>query len=101
MSRHLSIGDKLFGVWFFLRNYVHIINFLYFLVLVPFMIWIPHVTMYEWAVVYLPALITMSNILFTPREWRRVFLYVLFENAMCLYKVYSFLTFLDTCRLAR
>lgn len=43
--------------------------------------------LYEWAVIYLPAAISMTNILFTPSETGRILHYVLFENAMCLYKV--------------
>jgi beta-mannan synthase len=86
-SKHLSVGDKLFCLWFFMRNYVHVVNFLYFLVLIPLMIWIPRVTLSEWAVIYLPAAISISNILFTPSEWYHVLHYILFENAMCLYKV--------------
>ncbi|KAI3648393.1 hypothetical protein MP228_006247 [Amoeboaphelidium protococcarum] len=86
LSRKLSMVDKIFCLWFFLRNYVHIINFLYFLILIPMMIWIPRVTLYEWAVIYLPAAISMSNVFFTPNEAGRILSYVLFENAMCLYK---------------
>jgi beta-mannan synthase len=86
-SSHLSLSDKLYCLWFFLRTYVHAINFLYFLVLIPLVIWIPRVTIYEWAVVYLPMAISMSNVVFTPSEWTSVLSYVLFENSMCLYKV--------------
>jgi beta-mannan synthase len=86
-SNHLSFIDKAFCIWFFLRNYVHVINFVYFLVLVTLMIWVPRVTLYEWALVYLPCAISMSNIFFTPKETLQVVIYVLFENAMCLYKV--------------
>lgn len=86
-SKKLGLGNKLFCIWFFLRNYVHLINFLYFLILIPLMIWIPRVTLYEWAVIYIPASISFTNIFFTPSESWRVVHYVLFENAMCLYKV--------------
>ena len=85
-SRHLSIPGKLFCFWFLLRNYVHLVNFLYFLILIPLMIWVPHVALYEWAVIWLPMAISVSNIMFTPSEWPRAFIYILFENAMCLYK---------------
>lgn len=85
-SKSLPIQEKIFCLWFFLRNYVHIVNFLYFLVLIPLMIWIPRVTFYEWAVIYLPAVISMTNILFTPSEYLYVVHYILFENSMCLYK---------------
>lgn len=83
----ISLVDKLFCFWFFLRTYVHVINFFYFLILVPLMIWIPRVTTYDWAMVYLPAAVSITNIFFTPSEWRSVIVYVLFENAMCLFKV--------------
>ena len=93
-SDYLSRRNKLFCLWFFLRNYVHMVNFLYFLILIPTMIWIPRVTLYEWAVVYLPAAISMTNVFFTPNAWYYVVHYVLFENAMCLYKVYILLQIL-------
>ena len=86
-STKLSLANKIFCFWFFLRNYIHFINFLYFLVLIPLMIWIPRVSLYEWAVIYLPAAISMTNVFFTPNEAIRIVHYVLFENAMCLYKV--------------
>lgn len=89
-SKKISVFSKAYCVWFFLRTYVHVVNFLYFLILIPLMIWIPRVTLYEWAVVYLPMLISTSNVLFTPSEWHRILQYVLFENAMALYKVGHF-----------
>jgi hypothetical protein len=40
-----------------------------------------------WSLVHLPAIITLTTALFTPRGWIHALLYVLFENAMGIVKV--------------
>ena len=47
----------------------------------------PEVTIPFWALVYMPILVTLSTVAFTPRGWIVAVPYVLYENAMCIVKV--------------
>lgn len=86
-SQYINWFQKLFCLWFFIRNYVHLVNYLFFLVLMPVMIWIPRTTVFEWAAIYLPAFVSITNLIYTKGSWIDIMFYVLFENSMSLFKV--------------
>lgn len=45
-----------------------------------------------WALVHLPIAVTLSTAFFTPRGWVYCILYVLFENAMGVVKLWAVIT---------
>ena len=42
-----------------------------------------------WAIVHLPSVVTLGTAAFTPRGWIYIIMYVLFENAMSIVKLWA------------
>ncbi len=42
-----------------------------------------------WALVHLPVVVTITTAVFTPKGWLHCILYVLFENAMGIVKLWA------------
>eukprot|EP00850_Spirogloea_muscicola_P022905 SM000317S12250 [mRNA] locus=s317:110226:113283:- [translate_table: standard] len=65
----------------------HIVSFVFYCTLVPICVLAPEVSIPYWALIYVPLLVTISTIAFTPRSWYYAVPFVLFENAMSIIKM--------------
>jgi beta-mannan synthase len=64
----------------------------FFCTLVPLSVFTPEISIPTWVLVHLPILVTISTAGFTPKGWVYSILYVLFENAMGLVKLWAVIT---------
>jgi len=80
------------GFFFGTRMFAaHIVSFFLYCCLIPICATAPEVHIPIWALVYMPVLVTLSTVAFTPRGWAYAVPYVLYENAMCIVKVSAML----------
>eukprot|EP00889_Picochlorum_renovo_P002868 jgi/Picre1/29898/NNA_005279.t1 len=70
----------------------HFVALGFFCTLVPLSILTPEVTIPTWVLVHLPILVTLTTAAFTPKGWAYSILYVLFENAMGMVKLWAVIT---------
>lgn len=70
----------------------HFVALGFFCTLVPLTMYTPDVTIPMWVLVHLPVTVTLTTACFTPRGWVYSILYVLFENAMSLVKLWAVVT---------
>jgi beta-mannan synthase len=70
----------------------HFVALGFFCTLVPLAAFTPEVAIPTWVLVHLPVVVTVSTAGFTPRGWVYSILYVLFENAMGLVKLWAVVT---------
>eukprot|EP00897_Mesotaenium_endlicherianum_P001014 jgi/Mesen1/10913/ME000095S10255 len=92
---HIHILQKLYLNIFFFGTRLfatHIVSFVFYCTLVPICVVAPEVIIPYWALVYVPMLVTISTVAFTPRQWFYVVHYVLFENAMSIVKLSAMLS---------
>ena len=59
----------------------------FYCLLVPICVLTPEVVVPYWALVYVPMLVVLSTVFFTPRGWAYAAHFVLFENAMSVVKI--------------
>lgn len=57
----------------------------------------PQVSIPLWALVHLPVVVTITTAVFTPKGWLHCILYVLFENAMGIVKLWAVIAGAPTC----
>lgn len=91
----LSLWRKLelISVYFGIRKCsTHFVALGFFCTLVPLTVFTPEVTIPSWVLIHLPIMVTLSTSAFTPRGWVYSILYVLFENAMGLVKLWAVIT---------
>ncbi|KAK1409956.1 hypothetical protein QVD17_36487 [Tagetes erecta] len=73
--------------FFFVRKIVaHIATFTLYCVVFPATVLIPEVMLPRWITIYLPTVITLLNVVGTPRSFYLVVFWVLFENVMSLHR---------------
>lgn len=70
----------------------HFVALGFFCTLVPLSVFTPEVNVPVWILVHIPILVTLSTAMFTPKGWVYSILYVLFENAMGLVKLWAVIT---------
>eukprot|EP00958_Prasinococcus_capsulatus_P004003 scaffold375_cov378-Prasinococcus_capsulatus_cf.AAC.8 len=70
----------------------HIVSFVFYCSLVPIAVYAPEVSIPFWSLVYVPIMVTLSTVVFTPRSWYHCAHYVLFENAMSVVKITAMLS---------
>lgn len=70
----------------------HFVALGFFCTLVPLTMYTPDVSIPMWVLVHLPVTVTLTTACFTPRGWVYSILYVLFENAMSLVKLWAVVT---------
>lgn len=70
----------------------HFVALGFFCTIVPLSIITPEVSIPTWALVHLPVIVTLSTAAFTPKGWIYSILYVLFENAMGMVKLWAVIT---------
>ncbi|KAL8247293.1 hypothetical protein R6Q59_008509 [Mikania micrantha] len=74
--------------FFFVRKIVaHVVTFTLYCVVFPATVLIPEVTVPTWVMIYIPTIITLLNIVGTPRSFYLVVFWVLFENVMSLHRI--------------
>lgn len=91
----ISITHKLelFFIYFGIRKIAtHFVALGFFCALVPLAVLTPEISIPAWILVHLPVAITVTTAGFTPRGWVYCILYVLFENAMGLVKLWAVVT---------
>ncbi|KAK9814760.1 hypothetical protein WJX72_011039 [[Myrmecia] bisecta] len=84
--RKLELIFCYFGIRKFATHWVCIC---FFCGLVPLSMFTPEVSIPLWALVHLPVVVTLSTAIFTPRGWMHCILYVMFENAMGIVKLWA------------
>lgn len=57
----------------------------------------PQVSIPLWALVHLPVVVTITTAVFTPKGWLHCILYVLFENAMGIVKLWAVIAGAPIC----
>eukprot|EP01026_Neomeris_dumetosa_P001823 TRINITY_DN1046_c0_g1_i1.p1 TRINITY_DN1046_c0_g1~~TRINITY_DN1046_c0_g1_i1.p1 ORF type:complete len:515 (-),score=43.63 TRINITY_DN1046_c0_g1_i1:1096-2640(-) len=67
----------------------HLVNLGFFCFLVPLSVFTPEVSIPLWALVHLPIIVTLTTAFFTPEAWYYSVIYVLFENAMGIVKIFA------------
>ena len=76
--------------YFGIRKFgTHLVTLGFFCTLVPLSIFTPEVRVPFWALVYLPIVVAMSTAAFTKRGWLHCVIYVLFENAMGIVRLWA------------
>eukprot|EP00850_Spirogloea_muscicola_P016375 SM000132S26890 [mRNA] locus=s132:212711:215874:- [translate_table: standard] len=86
----ISLPQKIYLNLFFFGTRLfatHIVSFVFYCTLVPICVFAPEVSIPYWALIYVPLLVTISTIAFTPRSWYYAVPFVLFENAMSIIKM--------------
>jgi beta-mannan synthase len=84
---------ELICVYFGIRKCAtHFVALGFFCTLVPLSVFTPEISIPTWVLVHLPILVTISTAGFTPKGWVYSILYVLFENAMGLVKLWAVIT---------
>lgn len=89
LFRKLELTIMYFGVR---KCATHFVALGFFCTVVPLSIITPEVSIPTWALVHLPVIVTLSTAAFTPRGWAYSILYVLFENAMGMVKLWAVVT---------
>ena len=84
---------ELICIYFGIRKCAtHFVALGFFCTLVPLSVFTPEISIPTWVLVHLPILVTISTAGFTPKGWVYSILYVLFENAMGLVKLWAVIT---------
>jgi len=65
------------------------VNLGFFCFLVPLSVFTPEVSIPLWALVHLPITVTLTTAFFTAEAWYYSVIYVLFENAMGIVKIFA------------
>lgn len=89
LLRKLELTIMYFGVR---KCATHFVALAFFCTLVPLSIITPEVNIPAWALIHLPVIVTLSTAAFTPKGWVYSILYVLFENAMGMVKLWAVIT---------
>jgi len=79
----------------------HLVTLGFFCTLVPLSIFSPEVHVPFWALVWLPIAIAISTAAFTPRGWLHCVIYVLFENAMGIVRLWAVISGLLNLKRAK
>lgn len=93
-SKSITFAQKMYLNCFFFGTRLfatHIVSFVFYCLLVPICATAPEVSIPFWALVYMPILVTLSTVYYTPGGWVHALAYVLFENAMSIVKVSAML----------
>mmetsp|Transcript_15640 Transcript_15640/g.39888 ORF Transcript_15640/g.39888 Transcript_15640/m.39888 type:complete len:534 (-) Transcript_15640:267-1868(-) len=88
----IPLPKKLYLNFFYfgIRKFgTHLVTLGFFCTLVPLSIFTPEVHVPFWALVYLPIAIAISTAAFTPKGWLHCVIYVLFENAMGIVRLWA------------
>ncbi|KAK9905913.1 hypothetical protein WJX75_008869 [Coccomyxa subellipsoidea] len=81
---------ELIVCYFGIRKFAtHWVSLGFFCTLVPLSMFTPEVSIPLWALVHLPVVVTVTTAVFTPKGWIHSILYVLFENAMGVVKLWA------------
>ena len=83
LAKKLYLNVFFFGTRMFAT---HLVSFFLYGRLIPICATAPEVAIPFWALVYMPLLITLSTVWFTPGGWVYFVPYVLYENAMMIVK---------------
>ena len=84
---------ELLTLYFGVRKFAtHFVALGFFCTVVPLAVLTPEVAIPTWVLVHLPIAVTISTAFFTPRGWVYSILYVLFENAMGIVKLWAVIT---------
>lgn len=89
LMQKMTLWKKIHVVYnfFFLRKVVsHIVTFVFYCLVIPATVLVPEVEVPKWGCVYIPAIITLLNAVWTPRSVHLVIFWVLFENVMSLHR---------------
>jgi len=89
IPRKIELTFMYFGVR---KVATHFVALGFFCTLVPLAVFTPEIRIPTWVLVHLPVAVTMSTAWFTPRGWVYSILYVLFENAMGMVKLWAVVT---------
>jgi beta-mannan synthase len=89
LPRKIELTFMYFGVR---KVATHFVALGFFCTLVPLAVFTPEIHIPTWVLVHLPVAVTMSTAWFTPRGWVYSILYVLFENAMGMVKLWAVVT---------
>ncbi len=89
LPRKIELTVMYFGVR---KVATHFVALGFFCTLVPLAVFTPEISIPTWVLVHLPVAVTMSTAWFTPRGWVYSILYVLFENAMGMVKLWAVVT---------
>ncbi len=88
--------------YFGIRKFgTHLVTLGFFCTLVPLSIFTPEVHVPFWALVWLPIAIAISTAAFTPRGWLHCVIYVLFENAMGIVRLWAVISGLLNLKRAK
>eukprot|EP01023_Acetabularia_acetabulum_P061240 TRINITY_DN7394_c0_g2_i1.p1 TRINITY_DN7394_c0_g2~~TRINITY_DN7394_c0_g2_i1.p1 ORF type:complete len:516 (+),score=79.38 TRINITY_DN7394_c0_g2_i1:199-1746(+) len=80
-------------IYFGIRKFsTHFVNLGFFCFIVPLSVFTPEVSIPLWALVHLPITVTLTTAFFTPEAWYYSVVYVLFENAMGIVKMFAVLS---------
>ncbi|MCL7026981.1 hypothetical protein MKW94_006914, partial [Papaver nudicaule] len=88
-SQRVSLWKKVHVIYsfFFVRKIIaHTGTFLFYCVVIPTCVFFPEIVIPKWALLYIPAIITILNAIETPRSIHLVFFWVLFENVMSMHR---------------
>ncbi|BDA47669.1 probable glucomannan 4-beta-mannosyltransferase 9 [Coccomyxa sp. Obi] len=89
-SLPMSAKLELLVLYFGIRKFAtHWVSLGFFCTLVPLSVFTPEVNIPLWALVHLPVVVTITTAVFTPKGWLHCILYVLFENAMGIVKLWA------------
>jgi beta-mannan synthase len=89
LPRKIEVTVMYFGVR---KVATHFVALGFFCTLVPLAVFTPEIHIPAWVLVHFPVVVTMSTAWFTPRGWVYSILYVLFENAMGMVKLWAVVT---------
>lgn len=101
---NIPIHKKLYlnFCYFGVRKFgTHLVTLGFFCTLVPLSIFTPEVHVPFWALVYLPIAIAICTASFTPRGWLHCVIYVLFENAMGIVRLWAVISGLLNLKRAK
>ncbi|KAJ0976782.1 hypothetical protein J5N97_012256 [Dioscorea zingiberensis] len=88
-NKKVSLLKKVHVIYnfFLVRKIVaHIVNFVFYCVVIPATVLVPQVQIPKWGSFYIPSIITLLNAVGTPRSLHLLIFWILFENVMSLHR---------------
>ncbi|KAG6406050.1 hypothetical protein SASPL_133646 [Salvia splendens] len=76
----------MYSFFFVRKEIVHFFTFFFYCVILPLSVLVPQVYVPKCGAMYLPSIITILNLVGTPRSFHLLFYWVLFENVMSFHR---------------
>ncbi|XP_019173575.1 PREDICTED: glucomannan 4-beta-mannosyltransferase 9-like [Ipomoea nil] len=88
-NKNVNFWKKIYIIYsfFFVRKVIaHVGTFVFYCVVLPATCLVPDVDVPKWGTVYIPSIVTILNIVATPRSFHLLAFWILFENVMAVHR---------------